>query len=606
MNDPVENPTDDIEEVETSPEPTTTEPADAAEPTKPEHSKPGLKQRISRFAAYYGAHKKLMIPLTIGIILGLALAVPASRYSLLGLGLKKDFNAKILDAKTQKPVSGVTVSIKGKTTQTDQSGLAHFTKVPVGKHHLTATKKYYNDGQTDGFVPIKGSNGSVELSLVPTGRQVKAKVTNKVSGKPIKNAQVSAAGTDAKTDEKGEVTIVLPADKDSQDATITADGFNKLATKVKVTESETVVAENNLAVTPAGKVYFLSKRTGKINVMKSDLDGTNSAVVLAATGNEDDGDTILLASQDWKYLALKSKRAGAGKQASLYLIDTSQNDKLTTMDEGDASFTMTGWSGHTFVYQVQREKVEFWQPSRHSLKSYNAESAKLNVLDNTAGEGTGASSYQGTDYKSEFIGNVILVGSTVTYTKQWTSGIYLSGNASLAGKQHGIYTVGADGQNKKLAKGFDATTISGIDAKLYEPKEVYYRVYNNDKPEFYELLNGNVSPKGDLTANFLAAYPTFLASPSNNLTFWAEERDGKNTLFVGDANGDNSKTVTELSEYVAYGWFSDEYLLLSKNSSELYIIGKDGLAAGQLPVKVTDYHKPNTIFYGYGGGYGGL
>lgn len=569
-------------------------------------NKPGIKQRFARFIAYYRSHKKVAIPATVVLIIGLLLLVPFTRYALLGTVIKKDYHAVVLDSKTGKPISSVTVTLGGKTATTDQTGMAMFTKVSVGKYQLKATKKYYSDNQASVLVPIGGSTASKELKLDPTGRQVKAKVTNKLTGAGVEGAVVAAADTEAKTDKNGEVTIVLPADKEKQDATISGDGYNKMTASLTISESDTVLDANKLAITPSGKVYFLSKRTGKINVMKSDLDGSNPEVVLAATGNEDDGDTILLAAQDWKYLALKSKRSGADKPASLYLIDTANGDKLTTMDEGAATFTLTGWSGHTFVYQVQRDAIKDWQPNRQSLKSYNAESAKINVLENTSGEGTGAGSYQGTDYKSEYISNVILSGSTVTYTKSWIGGIYLPGGAFLAGKQNNIYSTGVEGQGKKTVKSFDATTSSSIEAKLYEPKEIYFRVYVNDKSEFYALENGTINTKGDLTSTFNSPYPTYLASPSNDKTFWAEARDGKNTLFVGDSNGDNSKTVNELSEYTAYGWFTQDYLLLSKNSSELYIMGVDGLQNGQKPVKITDYHKPNTTFYGYGGGYGGL
>lgn len=583
----------------------TVEQPDNSGTTETDASKPGFKQKLADFWTYYRTHKKLTIPLTFAALLLLLLAIPATRYPLLGTVIKKDVTVKVLDDKTNKPVSSVDVMVAGKQGQTNQDGVVTLSQVPVGHHEVKATKKYYADGGSNAFVKLSGSSQH-EMKLTATGRQVKTEVINKISGKGLENAQISAADTTAKTDKAGEATIVLPADKDSQDVTVTLDGFNKFTGKITVTESEQVAAENTFSLTPSGKVYFLSKRTGKINVMKSDLDGANAEVVLAATGDEDDGDTILLASQDWKYLALKSKRSGSSKPASLYLIDTSNGDKLTTMDEGDATFTLTGWAGHTFVYQVQRDKVQFWQPNKYSIKSYNAESSKLTALDNTAGEGTGASSYYGTDYKSEYYTSPILIGDTVHYGKTWNSGTYSAGGSGLAGKQNGIYSVKANGQDKKTLKSFDATKYSSMESKLYKPTEVYYRLYTNSGgSEFYEVENGSVQTKGDLSSQFYGFYPTYLFSPSNNQTFWAEPRDGKNTLFVGDAEGDNEKTIAELGEYAAYGWYTDNYLLLSKNSSELYIIDNSELN-GRTPVKVTDYHKPNTTFYGYGGGYGGL
>jgi hypothetical protein len=604
-------PTTNQEIVEsTAPEEQVEQPEPALEPTITEHpttQNSGFKAKLQTWKAAYLAHKKITIPATILLLVVILLGIPATRYPILGVGIKKNLSVVVVDAKTGKPVSSVELSLAGKTVKTDQAGRVTLKKVSVGPYNLKATKKYYRDTNLPVFVSLNGKGDTI-VKLDATGRQVKVLVFNTITGRGLGGADVSAAGTEAKTDEKGEAVIVLPAESDTQDVTVTKDGFNKHDTKIKVIESDNVTEENSFSLTPNGKVYFLSKRTGKINVMKSNLDGTNQEVVLAATGGEDDTDTILLASQDWKYLAFKSQRNGATKPASLYLIDTTNGDKLTTMDEGDATFTLTGWSGHTFVYQVQRNKVQYWQPNKSSIKSFDADAKKLNILDNTAGEGSGASTYSGTDYKAEYYTNLILIGDTVNYGKTWISGVYTSDGSSLAGKQSAIYSVKANGQDKKTLKSFEAGKVSSMESRLYKPREAYYRVYvsSSNTPEYYEVENGSVQTKGDLSTQFYAAYPTYLYSPSNKQTFWAESRDGKNSLFVGDESGDNSKSVGELTSDTAYGWFTDDYLLISQNSSELYIISPlDGLGANRA-TKITDYHKPNTTFYGYGGGYGGL
>jgi hypothetical protein len=84
----------------------------------------------------------------------------------------------------------------------------------------------------------------------------------------------------------------------------------------------------------------------------------------------------LLASRDWKYLALLSKRDG-GENAKLFLINTS-NDSVATMDEGDATFLLSGWSEHRFVYRVIRNKLADWTPKKQALKSFDAENQKTN------------------------------------------------------------------------------------------------------------------------------------------------------------------------------------------------------------------------------------
>ena len=96
-----------------------------------------------------------------------------------------------------------------------------------------------------------------------------------------------------------------------------------------------------------------------------------------------------------------------------------------------------------------------------------------------------------------------------------------------------------------------------------------------------------------------------MQSPSGNVTFWSETRDGKNTLFVGDGQGANQKEIAKLSDYQTYGWYTEDYLLVSKDGSELYILGKDGIKKDSEALKIMDYHKPAMSYMGYGG-YGGL
>ena len=75
-----------------------------------------------------------------------------------------------------------------------------------------------------------------------------------------------------------------------------------------------------------------------------------------------------------------------------------------------------------------------------------------------------------------------------------------------------------------------------------------------------------------------------------------------NTLFIGDSSGGSGKQIATLSDYDTYGWYTDDYLLVSKNGSELYIMP----VSGGTPIKISDYNKPAQNFNGYGGGYGGL
>src|SRR5262249_8500163 len=138
------------------------------------------------------------------------------------------------------------------------------------------------------------------------------------------------------------------------------------------------------SLVPTGKVYVLSNASGHIDVVSMNVDGTARQTVVAGTGQEDPNATILSASADARYLALLARRAGV--QASLYLVDTATN-KLSVIDEGDATFSLVGWIDHDVVFTVWRNR-QVWEDKRRALKTFDASTGDLRILDETSGYGT--------------------------------------------------------------------------------------------------------------------------------------------------------------------------------------------------------------------------
>jgi hypothetical protein len=554
---------------------------------------PSWRQKLKHLPAAYWARRKWTVPVTVLLLVLVVFVVPASRYSVLGLFLKGQVSVTVLDSKTNTPVTDAVVRVGGSTFKTNAAGKASGS-VRLGATDLNVSKQYYKDAAQSAMVTLSAEKNTYKISLVATGRQVPVAVVNKITGKPLAGAVVRVLNTDAKTDKNGKATIVLPATAASQKAVVELAGYNKLATTVLVTEKP--AAANLFAMTPAGKLYFLSNQSGKIDVVKSNLDGTDRQTVLAGTGNEEPTTTSLLASRDWKYLALLSRRAGTN--ASVYLINTT-TDKLTTIDEGNATFSLHGWSDDRFVYQVGRLGVETWQPKAQALKSYHAPTGKITTLDETTAEGTAS-----WDYAYNNFSGVYLLDDEIVYAKNWLGGYYAN---RLAGKSVTMVSVKPDGTAKKTIKDFPVPageTYYFVTLKLYAPGEIYAQVPTGTSSTYYEYEDGKIEQKPGVTsAVFDKNYATYLESPAGTQTFWGDERDGKNVLFVGDKAGKNEKQIAALSEYVPYGWYSDDYLLVSKDSSELYILPSDG---SKPPTKITDYYKPAFSYDGYGGGYGGF
>jgi len=554
-----------------------------------------LKQKVHFHLRNLVSTKKrkiLVIIASILVLVAVVFAIPFTRYFALSPFVKKDVTVKIIDSKTDKPVSNVSIKLDDITSQTDKDGKAVFKSVPVGDYALKVTKQYYQDYTTHYQVPVLSAPESPSYDINAVGRQIVVSVANKISGDKVSDVVIEASGTKATTDSEGLATIILPPNEEVLKATLSKEGY--IATDVELKVDEAIV--NTYAISPAGSIYYLSKATGKINIMKSNLDGTGATAVVAGTGQESDYETSLLSSRDWQYSALSATRTD--NKQRLYLLSANK-DELSLIDEGDATFTMTGWSGHNFIYTVYRNVPNVWDSKRQAVKSYNADTRKVTVLDETSA--TGSSSY---DASYENYSGIYIMKDEIVYAKTWYYNNYYFASSD-GNKPASLYSVSPTGGSKKTIKTFPPA--KSVSLRLYEPQGLYVQVSNPST--YYEYEDGKLKDVSGISDNqFNSFYPTFLISPSAKQTLWYEPRDGKNTVFIGNDKGKDAKTIGNLSEYTPYGWYgqNDEYILLTKSGSELYIssasktIGVDSYQ----PLKVTDYHKTRT-YPGYGYGYGG-
>ena len=537
------------------------------------------------------------VVLFILLILGV---IPYTRYKILGLFVKEQYTIEVLDSVTKTPVTGATVHIGSASSMTNADGKATMT-IPVGDKTVLVHKQYYKDLRVSTQVVLAPSQNNLHLSMVAIGRQVPIVVVNKINGQPVANAKIKSLDMTAETDANGKATIVLPTKTTTQQATVSATGYNSLTTPVAVTSS--LISENTFSIVPAGRIYFLSNLSGKIDVVSTNLDGSNRTTVLAGTGNETATNTALLASRDWKYLALQSTR-DTGTMAKIYVINTATNS-VSVMDEGQGvNFQFVGWSGDSFVYTVNRPNalVNGTYPQQ-VLKSFNAQSGHITTIDQTDAQSGGSNVTVSSNIQT------VLLNDGIFYAKFWDRSGYYASSALLAGKTQVIVKTKPDGTGARTLKTFDAAAYQSMQLRSGEPNEVYYRLGGFDqsgvqKPwEYFKYDNGTIQSTTEVNdTNFYNPYSTYLLSPASDATFWSVPTDGKYNLFVGDQLGNNKTSVGTLGDYNTYGWYTDKYLLVSKNSSELYIMPKNGGAA----LKISDYFKPSQYFSGYGGGYGGI
>ncbi|MBI2589107.1 hypothetical protein HYW35_02810 [Candidatus Saccharibacteria bacterium] len=574
----------------------------------PEPDKGG--SRLRRFKSWYLGDKKKSIPITVAILLLIIFAIPSSRYKLAGLALAKNFTLQVMDATANTPVSDATLKGGSLSVQTDGNGKAVL-RLAVGHHRLSITKKYYADRQADVVVPILSQKNPATVAFTATGRQVKVVVSNTISHQKVGDVKIKVLDVEAKTDKDGSATIVLPVGIASSQANLSSDGYNDSGVVIEI--SDKTIKDNKYNLTPAGKIYFLSKLSGKIDVVKANLDGSDRKIVLAGTGKEDDSGTAMLASRDWKYLALLSRRDS--DLAKLYIIETA-TDQTTAIDEGNATFALTGWSDNNFVYQVDRIGYQLWQPKAQALKVYNIQTKQIILLDQTKGEGTNDTDYARESYE---YGQVYLIDKNVIYVKGWSSDY--SNPGALNGRQAAIYIISATGSGAQTLKTFNYqapengsiyfASIQNTAQQIYYQVVYNYGNYQGESTNYYAYVNGKITSRDDLSDVFNKyrdSSPTYIQSPVGNDAIWMEMRDGKKVLVLGSQADQNGKTVATLSdEYQVYGWFSDDYLLISKKSSELYILPRAGIKKESELLKIADYHNTTRYYPRYiSGGYGGL
>lgn len=554
------------------------------------------KPKDSRFKRFLKTKKGKATVIIVGLllILGVLWLIPFTRYGILGTVIKKNTSVVVMDMTTKKPVTQAYVELGSLSAKTDNEGKVTLQDVPVGEYKLKVTKNYYTTIEVPVTVPVFGEASETKIDLVATGRQVSVLLIDTISKKPLEKATLTVGETSSVSDASGVAAIVLPADEETLRGEVKLDGYNTAEVEVKVTDQADA---NKFSLTPAGTIYYLSKQTGKINVMKSNLDGSNAAVVVEGTGTESDSETTLLSARDWQYMALSAKRktTAAGQ---LYLVDA-KNGNLKTIDEGNVAIELVGWSDHNFLYIVTRNEKKIWEDKRQALKSYNADTGALITIDETYGVGTNLY-----DAQYEIINSPYIVEGKIVYTKPLNREIYTI--LTLTDRKSTIVAATPANGQKQILKEFSSNKSASLQARLYEPQEVYFRVALDGSPvAFFEYENGELKSVTNTDDKFYNAfYPTFLVSPDGQKTLWHEPRNGKNAIFVGDKNGKNSKELAIDSEYTTYGWFTDKYILLAKNKSELYIAPVDQ-SIGEV-TKIANYHKPAFGFAGYGYGYGGL
>lgn len=588
IEEPGPEPAVEKPQVDQSAPPPPPQPENEPKPVESEHK----KSKIKRLTSWYKSHKKISIPLTALVVFGIILAIPWSRYQAAGLVLKQNVTIKVVDSTTGTPVSGATVASGGLSAITDGNGQATL-KLKDGWRAVSISKNYYDSTNSKVLAPILHQKSIPTISLQANGRQVSVAIKNRITGKLLPDVAIKLTGIEAKTDSSGYATLVLPVGVSSQPATLTASGYNESKVTIEVSDSE--IKQNEFKMVPSGKIYFLSNRSGKLDVIGANLDGSSPKVILAGSGNEESYSTTMVVAPNGKHIALLTNRT-SDENPQLYMINTS-TEATSLIDQGNANFNVVGWLGDNLVYTYGSKTVKSWQIGQNRLKSYNASSGKTTLL--SQGSATGNS----TAAAYEVYGFATLTSDTIIYSKDWVEDYDLSAEPDLSSKQSTLNLIKPDGTGGVVVAKYPA--VDTLTYTQYSPSYLYIQKYHAGKDSYYSYQIGGGAPIAVTIASsqFNKSYPYYYLSPDGRRAFWTETRDGNKILLVGDNNGGNAKTIASLEGYAPYGWYSNDYLLVSIGDNTLYIVG----STGGDPVKVTTYESANKpgLYYGGGSGRGG-
>ena len=453
-------------------------------------------------------------------------AIPASRYYLLNAaGVKVSTSLRVLDESTELPLKNVELIVAGKSAKSDSDGNVKLEGVPLGYQKLTIKKPAFaeiNRNVTLGW----GSNPLGDFQLTPVGSQYVFKLTDFLSGKPVTSGEIIYEESSAKISDKGEAKITVPNVKEEViEIEITAVNYRTEKVKVNTTTEE----EYSVQMVPSAKHIFFSKRSGKADLYKSDVDGKNQGILLSGTGIERD-DSLGIAPHPSKNMTAFSSSRENVRNRDGYLLNTLQLINIETSEVTKVAqserIQIINWVGDRLVYVKIAQGASQADPKRHRLMSYDIGSKTETELAST-----------------NYFNDVLSVNGAIYY-----SPALYKVNGSV-----GLYKINPDGSNKK-------TVFQKEVWNLFRTS--YDKVSLSVGQDWYELNLANDSMAKVGGAPPVLKSRIYVKSPDGKRSVWIDERDGKTVLISYDHDSKKDKAlVTQSGIKNPIRWLDDDHVV---------------------------------------------
>jgi len=324
-------------------------------------------------------------------------------------------------------------------------------------------------------------------------------------------------------------------------------------------------SEQTVQMAPARPHAFVSKRSGKYDLYKIDLDGKNEKLLLPGTGRERD-DLALLQHPAASVAALASSRDTA-RNAEGFLLSTlslvNLQDGSTVSVGKSEEYRLLGWAGDKLVFVQVAAGASASNPRRQRLMTYDYKTKETHELAST-----------------NYFNDVLLIGSSVYYAPSVT----------LNNGGVGLFKIGTDGGSKQTLLDQEVWNIfrTSYDTLVITQQQKWYS---------YKL--------GEQKGVLLNSVPNqvsrqYADNSDKTASLWQEDRDGKGTLLLYKPKGATDKVIRSQSGLTyPLEWANNStviYRIVSPNETADYVLNMEG---GQ-PRKIKDVTNVKAItLWGY-------
>lgn len=423
-------------------------------------------------------------------------SIPASRYFMLNtVGVRGSASITVLDGSTQQPLKNVKVSLKGKSGLTNSQGQARLTGLKLGNTDLVVSKRAfasYKKPITVGW----GSNPLGQVAVKAVGTQYAFRVVDWLSDKPLAKAEAAYKEASALSDADGQQLLTLdPEDlKDDDKITVTFSAADYRTEKVEVNLDSK--DPPTVQLVPARKEVFVSKRSGKYDLYKVDLDGKNESLVLPGTGSERD-DMALVTHPTEPLAAFISTRDNLRNSdgyllSTLSLIDLNDNARLSVSQS--ERIQLIGWQGDKLIYVQVAAGASAANPRRQRLVSYDTDSGSRQEI-----------------ASANYFNDILLAQGRIYYAPA----------SAFQTESPRLFRVDLDGSNRQTLMNSEIYNIfrSDYDTLQLSTNKDWYE---------YKLTGSSLRQLAGSPANLINRL--YLDSGDKSLSLWVDQRDGKGVL----------------------------------------------------------------------------